>query len=190
MAQLKIGNNLTFNEIYPTLEEFVEDYNNCGFPPSLKVEDNINTLFYLLSASYGSWQIASNSSKIFALKLFQIIWQYGPAWEKRLDLQNKIRNLSDEEIQLGSKAIYNRALNPGTEPSTNSLEELNAILEQNTTNYKKSKLEAYAIVSSLLENDVTQGFLNRFKPLFSKWNLNSQAIYLTENEEGDGEDYE
>lgn len=186
MAQLGMNNNLTFTEIYPTLEEFVEDYNNCGIPPALKNEDNVNTLFYLLSASYGTWQIASNSSRIFALKLFQIIWQYGPTWEKRLDLQNKIRNLSEDEIQLGSKAIFNRAMNPGTEPSTNSLDELNSILEQNTTNYKKSKLEAYAIVNSLLENDVTQEFLNRFKILFSKWNLNSDAIYLTPfEEEGD-----
>ena len=189
MAQLKIGNNLTFTEIYPTLNEFIEDYNNCGLPTTIS-ENNVITLFYLLSASYGTWQIASNSSKIFALKLFQIIWQYGPTWEKRLDLQNKIRNLTDDEIQLGSKAIYNRALNPGTEPSTNSLDELNAILEQNTTNYKKSKLEAYAMVYSLLASDVTQEFLNRFKPLFSKWNLNSQAIYLTENEEGDNQDNE
>ena len=102
-------------------------------------------------------------------------------------MQSKIRNLSDEEIQLGSKAIYNRALNPGTEPTTGSLDELNAILEQNTTNYKKSKLEAYTQVWLLLEDDVTQTFLNRFKPLFSKWNLDSRAIYIEKNEENDDE---
>ena len=102
-------------------------------------------------------------------------------------MQSKIRNLSDEEIQLGSKAIYNRALNPGTEPSTGSLDELNAILEQNTTNYKKSKLEAYTQVWLLLESDVTQDFLNRFKPLFSKWNLDSRAIYIEKSEDDNNE---
>ena len=181
-----MNNHRTFNEIYPTLSDFITDYNNCGIPPVIS-ETNANTLFYLLSASYGTWQIASDTSDVFALKLFQVIWQYGPTWEKRLDIQSKIRNLSDEEIQLGSKAIYNRALNPGTEPSTNSLDELNAILEQNTTNYKKSKLEAYTQVWLLLENDVTQDFLNRFKPLFSKWNLDSRAIYIERSEDDNNE---
>lgn len=181
-----MNNHRTFNEIYPSTVDFLDDYKACGIPTTIS-EDNATTLFYLLSASYGTWQIASSASDVFALKLFQIIWQYGPTWEKRLDIQSKIRNLSDEEIQLGSKAIYNRALNPGTEPSTDSLTELDAILEQNTTNYKKSKLEAYTQVWVLLENDVTQEFLNRFKPLFSKWNLDSNAIYVTLNEEGDSD---
>lgn len=181
-----MNNHRTFNEIYPTLNDFITDYNGCGIPPLVN-EENVSTLFYLLSASYGPWQIASNTSDVFALKLFQIIWQYGPTWEKRLDIQSKIRNLSDDEIQLGSKAIYNKALNPGTDPHTNSLEEIDAILEQNTTNYKKSKLEAYTQVWLLLENDVTQAFLNRFKPLFSKWNLDSRAIYIERDEEDSDE---
>ena len=42
-------------------------------------------------------------------------------------------NLSEEDIRLGSKAIYNQALNPQTEPSTKSLEELTYINQQNTT---------------------------------------------------------
>ena len=63
-----------------------------------------------------------------------------------MDLQNKIRNLSEDEIRTGTKAIYNQALNPGTEPSTGSLEELTSISAQNTTGYKKSKLDAYMSV--------------------------------------------
>ena len=37
-------------------------------------------------------------------------------------------------------------MNPGTEPSTGSLEELTSINAQNTTGYKKSKLDAYMSV--------------------------------------------
>ena len=37
-------------------------------------------------------------------------------------------------------------MNPGTEPSTGSLEELTSISAQNTTGYKKSKLDAYMSV--------------------------------------------
>ena len=60
-------------------------------------------------------------------------------------------------------------------------------IEQNTTNYKKSKLEAYTQVWMLLESDVTQDFLNRFKPLFSKWNLDSRAIYIEKSEDDNNE---
>ena len=63
-----------------------------------------------------------------------------------MDIQNKIRNLTEDEIRIGTKAIYNQAVNPGTEPSTGSLEELTSISAQNTTGYKKSKLDAYMSV--------------------------------------------
>jgi hypothetical protein len=66
----------------------------------------------------------------------------------------------------GSKAIYNTALNPSVSPSTSSLEELTYINSQNTTNYKRSKLEAYAQLLDLLEVDVTEEFLNKFKKCF------------------------
>ena len=78
----------------------------------------------------------------------------------------KLRNLSEDDIIKGSKAIYNHAYNPGTEPTTATLEELEAINEQNTTNYKRSKLDAYGTLIDLLETDVTSAFLDKFKRLF------------------------
>jgi hypothetical protein len=78
--------------------------------------------------------------------MFSVIFQYGPTWEKKLDIQEKLRDLTEAEILAGAKAIYNHAFNPETTPSTASLEELNYINDQNITNYKKSKLEAYSIL--------------------------------------------
>lgn len=182
---LIMNNHLTLTEIYPTLEDFVKDYNNNGLPPILKNADSINTIYYLLQAAYGTWQIASNSSKVFAQKLFSTIWQYGPVWERKVELQTKIRNLSDDELAQGTKSIYNKALNPGSEPSTGSLLELNAILEQNTANVKRGKVEGLQLGWLLLDADLTKEFLDHFKPLFSKWNLDSNAIYVDFNEEED-----
>ena len=45
-------------------------------------------------------------------------------------------------------------------------EYLQYIKSQNTSINKKGKLEGYALLDSLLKRDVTQEFLNRFKPLF------------------------
>lgn len=112
------------------------------------------------------------------------MFMYGPTWEERLSLQEKIRNLTDAEIQQGSKAIYNSALNPATTPSTGSLEELNFINSQNTTNYKKSRMEAIALKWDLLHTDVTSEFLAKFKSLFMKiLSPNQTQVYVNTIEE-------
>ena len=87
-------------------------------------------------------------------------------WEKRLDIQDKLRAIPELDLLSASKIIYNHAYNPGTEPTTATLEELEAINEQNTTNYKRSKLDAYGTLIDLLETDVTSSFLDKFKRLF------------------------
>ena len=80
-------------------------------------------------------------------------------------------DLDSDTLLQGAKAIYNRALNPETNPTTASLEELTYINEQNTTNYKKSKMDALTQLWNLIATDVTESFLERFAPLFKKiWN--------------------
>lgn len=71
---------------------------------------------------------------------------YGPAWERRLEIQDTLRTMSEDELIKGSKQIVNHSYNPSTAPSTSTLEELTTINEQNTNNYKKGKLDAYAFL--------------------------------------------
>ena len=74
-------------------------------------------------------------------------------------------------------------MNPGTAPSTSSLEELPGIDDQNTTQYKKNKLDAYANLMGLLEKDVTEEFLSKFKNLFLKFVEREIPLwYITEIE--------
>jgi hypothetical protein len=155
----------TFTDIYSSLEAFKNDYNNSGIPTTLS-DANITTLYYLLYARYGNSNIASSDENQFKYKLMSIIFMYGPAWQKRLDIQNKLMELSDDEILVGATAIYNSALNPSQAPTTQTLEELNYINSQNTTKYKKSKLEGYAILEELIKTDVTEAFIGKFKKLF------------------------
>lgn len=98
----------------------------------------------MLYARYGNNPIANRDTHQFKFKIFSIIYQYGPTWEKRLAIQEDLRGLSGDDLLKGTKAIYNSALNPSTAPSTGSLDELTYINSQNTTNYKKSKMDAYA----------------------------------------------
>ena len=155
----------TFSDIYTSFEDFKEDYVDNGIPVTIS-DANLTTLYYLLYARYGNSNIASSDETQFKYKLFSKIFMYGPAWQKRLEIQKKLMELSDDEIVKGATAIYNSALNPSQAPSTQTLEELNYINSQNTTKYKKSKLEAYAILEELIRTDVTEAFIGKFKKLF------------------------
>lgn len=155
----------SFADIYTDIDLFKDDYNTNGIPSTLSTT-NLTTLYYLLYARYGNSCIASSDETQFKYKLFSTIFMYGPAWQKRLEIQQKLLGLSDDEIVKGTTAIHNSALNPAQAPSTQSLEELNFINAQNTTKYKKSKLEGYATLYGLIETDVTEEFIDKFKKLF------------------------
>ena len=155
---------MTFLEIAAQYDKFEELFNNL--PQLPLTPEEIQLTYYLLAARYGNCHIANSDINQYTLQLYSTILQYGPTWAKRYDIQKKLRELSLDELQQGSKAIYNNAFNPDTAPSTAALEELPRIAAQNTTNYKRSKLEAYGQLWELLETDVTEDYLNKFKKLF------------------------
>lgn len=179
--------NKKFTDIWSNVETFISDYNSNGITVTIN-ETSINLLYYLLYARYGNSTIASSDETQFKYKLFSTIFMYGPTWEKRLEIQKGVRELTLEEVQLGGKAIYNTALNPNQAPTTSALEELKYINQQNTTNYQKSKVDAYAILIDLLETDVTEEFIGQFKKLFLTVVSPELPLWYVTNEGGAEED--
>lgn len=153
-----------FADIFPTVDEFITEY--AATPLNVISQQDATVLYYLLYGNYGNSCIASDDENQFKYKLYSIIFEYGPTWAKRLEVQKTIRELTENDLISGGKAIYNHASNPETLPSTATLEELNYIDNQSTTNYKKSKIEGYAMLIDLLDTDVTAEFINKFKKLF------------------------
>lgn len=154
-----------FTDVYPDVATFLSDYNSNGIKTTIS-QDSATTLYYLIYSRFGNSVIASSDTNRFKYDLFGTIFSYGPTWEKRLDIQEKLRNLTDDELFAGSTQIHNHAYNPGTAPSTGTLDELPAINEQNTSKYKKDKMSGYAMLVSLLDTDVTESFISKFKKLF------------------------
>ena len=185
--------NITFTDIYNNAEDFVNDYKTSGLyidsnndpnKISIKIsDDSAKTLYYLLYARYGNSSIRNWDETQFKYKLFSTIFMYGPSWEKRLEVQAKLRALKEEELTLGAKQIFNHSYNPSTAPSTDTLDELKTINDQNVTKNQRSKLDAYNLLLSLLETDVTNEFLNKFKPLFMQIGFDEPDIFITEVEE-------
>ena len=142
-----------FCEIWDSSDKFLADYNNTGteftnqVPPTISQENALMT-YLLLFSRYGNNPIANYDITQFKNKIFTIIWQYGPAWEKRLSMQEDIRNLTLQEITQGTKTdwssegtqsqnnsgtdttINNHAYNPSTAPTTQTTNELDYIDQQ------------------------------------------------------------
>ena len=176
-----------FTEIFPDYSTFETEYTASPLKDAI-TNDNLEVLYYLLYARYGNSPIANYDENMFKYKLFGVIWQYGPTWEKRLDIQGKLRDLSKKDILTGSKAIYNHAFNPAEIASegasaTTKQPELQYINDQNVTNYEKSKMDAYMQLWDLLDTDVTSEFINRFAKLFKQF-VRPGAL-LFEDEDGD-----
>lgn len=176
-----------FTDIWPEVDKFISDYKEFGDLGSGKLpikSETAYTLFYLLYSRFGNNPIANYDDMQWRFKIFTIIWQYGPTWEKRLEIQEKLRGLNDVELMTGAKQIYNHAFNPSSDPSAQTLDELNFINDQNTANYKRGKLEAYSALWSLLKIDVTNEFLNKFLVCFKKFARPARTwIYETDLED-------
>ena len=142
-----------FCEIWDSSDKFLADYNNTGTEftnqvPTTISQENALMTYLLLFSRYGNNPIANYDVAQFKNKIFTIIWQYGPAWEKRLSMQEDIRNLTLQEITTGTKTdwssegtqsqnnsgtdttINNHAYNPSTAPTTQSTNELDYIDQQ------------------------------------------------------------
>ena len=171
-----------FTDVYDSVEKFLSDYNSVGLPTTIS-QGSAQTLYYLLYGRYGNDVIASSDINRFKYRLFGIIFQYGPTWEKRLEIQEKLRGLTEDEILTGSRQIYNNAQNPSTEPSTDTTEELQYINEQNVTKNRRGKLDAYAMLMELLRSDVTNEFLTKFKTLFLTVIEPEEPLYYVSEED-------
>ena len=183
-THFKHFDNARLNEYYPNFETFKDDYDNLGIPKVFNNEETLQLCYYVLMTRYGFSTVRGYNYDMFRPILFTRIWQYGGTWEKRLQIQEKLRSLSldaGSEIYRGSKAIYNTALNPDTPPTT---EELDFISSQNTTTYKKSTIEGLANLNAMLTTDVTEEFLDKFANLFK------QIIYSAHDRYYNLEDYD
>lgn len=162
----------TFIEVFPTSDDFIN-----GFPSAYEkfMKDStgnlivpMDILYLLLTSKYGSWEI-SGSETFFTNRTYALIFQYGPTWARSLGIQDELRKMTDVELMKGTTQVNDHAYNPSTvieggpNPDSGEIETTN---EQTRTKYKKSKMDAYSNLMILLQRDVTEDFLNRFRYLF------------------------
>lgn len=162
--------NVKFNDLFPDLATWQGELALCQLPLSTMIGTDgataLQQIYYLLYAKYGNSTIAGADENQWKYRLWTKIYQFAPTWWQRMKLQKDIRDLTTAELQTGGKVIYNHSYNPATAPSTATLEELETIDDQNTSNYKKSVIEALTLKWQMLDDDVTGVFLEQFRKLF------------------------
>lgn len=163
----------TFAEIFPSYEEFQNAWAATHFAeailPSAQTDDpgvDTKLAYIMLYARYGNSHIAFSDENQFAYNIFNTMFMYGPTWSKRLQIQKRLRGLKSEDIEAGATIIYNHAENPNAAPSTQATTELNYINDQNVHKHKRNKLDAYANLIALLDTDVSEEFITKFRKFF------------------------
>lgn len=177
-----VYNNRTFSQIFPSAIEFAEAYENSGLAITLNriSADIVPVLYYLLMAKYRNDCPMSYDENRFKADLFSIVFASGPSWEAQLRIQKEFRDLiGSDELTQGSITINNHSYNPSTEPSTDAFDALTTIDDQSATGRRKPKIEAYAGLVSVLKNDVSAQFIEKFKPLFRIFEEPDGNLYYT-----------
>lgn len=182
-------NTKLFSNIFPKYENFKNCFDNdfSSYAKDCIKDASLKTLYYILYARYGNNPIVNKTEDIFKAKIVAITFQKGPTWERRLEIQKSLRDLSEDELVRGAKTIFNRALHPEQEPDTDSVEELSYINSQDVSNQKRSKIDAYAYLNDVLKTDVTEEFIQSYAKLFSKF-VSPTITRIYENEVTEEED--
>ena len=183
----KLYETKTFAEVWPSVSDFKTEYASlvAGFSTDFKTPvktANLDTIYYLLYAKYGNTPMCNYDINQFKMRIVSNIVAYGPTWERKEEVQRALRGLSEADLLVGAKQIYNHAFNPSTTPSTTAVEELTYINDQNTANHKKAKMEAYSILWNLLHADTTREFIDKFKNCFSVFVDRSWVPFYIDNE--------
>ena len=178
----------TFADVWKDYTAFSTDYASLmplvSGGATILSSANEQAVYYLLYARYGNTPIICPDEYQWKMKMMATIATYGPTWQRKKAIQVSMRALEEADLIQGAKQIYNHAFNPSTEPSTADLEELTHINDQNTSNNKKSKMEAYSILWANLHVDSTDEFMQKFNKCFSRF-VGDQfpTIYVTEQAE-------
>ena len=188
MATITLPTDSTklFSQVFKNADEFLTGWKSSGlYEEDLVSDEDIKKIYYLMYANWGNSAISGMDVNQWKYRVWSIINQFAPTWAKRVEIQKVLRGLSEEELKEGSKTIQNMASNPSTEPSTNNTEEIITVNSQQVYKNRNSKIGGYARLVELLDEDVTQYFLAKFKPLFAVFVRTRPTLFVVDEEEGE-----
>ena len=141
-------------EVWEDAAKFLTDYKTVGIPTTIS-DASATTLYYLLYARYGNNPIANYDETQFKYKVFSVIFQYGPTWEKRLSVQSALRSMSlSDLVDNGQLAeIFNSEGKTST--TTSGTSDNTRTLNTQEANTGTQAIDHTGTVRTVGDNDVT-----------------------------------
>lgn len=127
---------------------------------------NLHTIYELLIAKYAESHVRCEED-LFKTRVCQLIWQYGPDWQRQMATNDNLLTLTEAQLAAGNTNIYNHAAHPSTAPTTQSRTELGKIDNQSVQIRSLSKLETMLAGYKVASEQITKDFIDKFKPLMS-----------------------
>ena len=95
-----------------------------------------------------------------------------------------VRNLTDDELSTGNITLGNTTLNTN-ETVADPTAMLSRLNDQHAQITKRGKIEQINSVLMLIENDITEPFLDKFKPIFAVCTTPSDMLVYGVDEDVD-----
>lgn len=178
------GHTRTFQDILPDSGSLWDFMDKSIYKGYLGTDAQVicSLTYAMLSAMHKNDYIKQQDETRFVEMVLTRIFQYAPAWYKRLKLQQYLigLELTDADLLYASKVWYNQAMYNGSSIAvTGDNELLKAINEQTQTHYKRGKIEALQTLAGLLATDVSEEYIHVFDDLFSQVAMQFPVIYET-----------
>lgn len=166
---MKYYSNKKFSDFYPDANTFIGDYKSSPLYINEITDDSLLKLYYLLYAEYGNSIIANRDENQFKYRLFSLIYEQAPIWQKYISIQTRLRSLTEKQILESSQSIANFAQSPAEYMEHN--EDGDILLDYiNTQSTSKNYSPLVTSLSNYLStlSDYTQTFIEMFRSLFIK----------------------
>ena len=171
----------TFYELWSNPQALITDYAANGLKGAI-TDQTLTKLWWLLYGRHGNDGIRGSDVARWKAELFTIVFVHGPAWERKLAIQDELKNLTDDELRATNVHINNQAVNPSTAPSTNAFDPLTYINNQTASGGQRNKMDALTMQAQVLDGDFTEEFLSRFDRLFAILPASQPTVFWTEEQ--------
>lgn len=177
-----------FTDIWQDYDSFKAEWEDSPFyTEGYIAPTDLTVIYYLFYSRFGNSHIANNDETQWKYRFMSMIWAYAPTYLKKLDIQAKLRALTEAELIEGTKKIDDHAFNPSTIPSGPNVVdgEIQSVNEQVKSKLKRSKTEAYSSLIPFLKDDIVDIFLSKFKVLFLTVVEPQEPLWYVTDEEDD-----
>lgn len=139
----------TFKDIFPDYQTFHSKLQDNPLFTNVTINDAF--VYYLLYGRYANSPIANLDTTQFEYKFFGILWQYYPTWQKRLNVQEALRDLSLNDL-IDNGKIEDLFQHSGTNGNTRSG---SVVVDQDTTDTNTTTGESETNTTGHSETDNT-----------------------------------